>query len=70
MKAELLGFIVIVGSACVSPAETAGASTSLYRVPCATPVYAITANPFKRLQTPNTISREILRKKPSKRKRR
>lgn len=59
MKAELLGFAIALGSSCISPAETAGASTSLYRVPCATPVYAITGNPFKRLQTPNTISKSI-----------
>lgn len=69
-SAPILGFVFALGPECHSELRsTALRETLVLSVPCATPVYLSVANPFKRLQTPNTIrdaAYRITKKKSSK----
>lgn len=52
----LLAIIISTGAACVSPVAYEPGGMTVHQVPCARPIYAPSANPFKAVQEPNAIS--------------
>lgn len=53
---KVIGFVFYAGAHCVSPVVSAPQMTTVERVPCAAPIYAPVANPFKAVQEVNTVS--------------
>lgn len=53
---NILAIVILSGASCYSPVEQAPRMTVAYQVPCAVVIRQQSANPFKRLQEPNTIA--------------
>lgn len=65
---KVIGFVFYAGAHCVSPVESAPQMTIVEQVPCAAPIYAPVANPFKAVQQVNTVSVAVAKpaaKKPA-----
>lgn len=53
---DVLAVIFLSGPLCASPADLGPSTVEVYRVPCATVIRGISANPYKIVQTENIIS--------------
>lgn len=52
---QLVAILFYTGAACISPVDSAGNTTTVYRVPCAEPIYAPVGNPYKVAQEQNAL---------------
>lgn len=53
---QLLGIVFFTGAVCISPVDVVERQTIVHRVPCAEPVRAPLANPFKLAQEQNVVT--------------
>lgn len=53
----VVALVILSGAACSSPVEQAPRETIAHQVPCAIVIRERSANPFKIVQQPNTITK-------------